>query len=251
MTPLRVLVVDDNPDYRLLVRLALERGDEFEVAGEARRGAEGAELAARLQPDVALVDLVLAGEDALAGLAAVRRAAPQAAVIGVSAYPPSELQGMPHPGSVGYLSKAVRPSRLCDELALLAGVLGAVEEARSTVLSADVSSARVARRFVDDTLAGWQVADVLDTAQLLVSEVVTNAVVHGRSEAEVAVRLLDDRVRVEVVDRGDMPVRRRDAEDEETSGRGMALVEALSMAWGIDDLPVGKMVWFEVARPPR
>ena len=244
-----VLVVDDNPDYRLLVRLALSSDGLFDVVGEAARGADGVDLAGSLQPDVALVDLVLAGEDGLEVLSRVRRAAPSAAVIGVSAFPESDLRGLPHPGSVGYLSKAVRPSRLGAELALLTGVLGAVEAARSTVLAADTSSARAARRFVDDVLSTWEVDDLLETVQLLVSEVVTNAVVHGRSEAEVSVRLLPDRVRVEVVDRGPTPVRRRDADDEATSGRGTALVEALSSAWGIEDVAVGKMVWFEVARP--
>ena len=247
---MRVLVVDDNPDYRLLVRLALApAGTPFEIVGEAARAEDGVEMAASLQPDVALVDLVLSGADGLDTLAAVQQAAPAAALVGVSAYPESELRGLAHPGSVGYLSKAVRPSRLPAELSLMAGVLGAVETARTTRLDADESSARAARHFVDETLSSWNQDDVLDVVQLLVSEVVTNAVVHGRSDAEVSVRLLDDRVRVEVVDRGDMPVRRRDAGDEATSGRGTALVEALSSAWGIEELPVGKMVWFEVDRP--
>ena len=244
-----VLVVDDNPDYRLLVRLALSSDGVFDVVGEASRGSDGVSLAGSLQPDVALVDLVLAGEDGLAVLGSVRRAAPSAAVIGVSAYPESDLRGLPHPGSVGYLSKAVRPSQLGGELALLTGVLGAVEAARTTVLSADSGSAKAARSFVDDVLSTWEAGDLLDTVQLLVSEVVTNAVIHGQTEAEVSVRLLPDRVRVEVVDRGRDFVRRRSADDESTSGRGTALVEALSSAWGVEDLAVGKMVWFEVARP--
>jgi DNA-binding NarL/FixJ family response regulator len=246
-----VLVVDDNADYRLLVRMALARRQLFSVVAESSRRSEGVDLAARLRPDVVLVDLALSGTQGLTTMRAIQEAAPHAAVVGVSAYPESELRSLPRGGSLGYLSKDVPPSRLSDELALVAGMLEAVETARTTTLAADLSSPRAARRFVDDTLAGWETSEVLDTAELLVSEVVTNAVVHGHSDAQVSVRLLRDRVRVEVVDNAPVPIRQPRHQPDATSGRGTALVEALSSAWGIEVLAGGKKVWFELQRPIR
>jgi anti-sigma regulatory factor (Ser/Thr protein kinase) len=81
-----------------------------------------------------------------------------------------------------------------------------------------------------------------------VSELVTNAIVHAHSEVELAVHLRPGRVRIEVVDTARELVRRRDAKDDEQSGRGMALIEALAVAWGIDSLLAGKSVWFEMER---
>lgn len=71
---LRVLVVDDGPDVRLLVRRVLARRPRFEVVGEAVDGLEAIEAAARLQPHVVLLDLAmpnLGGEDALPRIAEV------------------------------------------------------------------------------------------------------------------------------------------------------------------------------------
>ena len=91
-------------------------------------------------------------------------------------------------------------------------------------------------------------ADVLDTVELLVTEVVTNAVMHARSEASVVIRLLDDAVRVEVTDADDSFPARRVPRDDQPGGRGLDLVEKMSRSWGIDMLTVGKRTWFEVAR---
>jgi anti-sigma regulatory factor (Ser/Thr protein kinase) len=113
---------------------------------------------------------------------------------------------------------------------------------------ADVQSARGARRFAARTLDSWGCADTEDAVLLLVSELVTNAVIHARSDVEVILRLRPSRVRVEVVDAATEYVQRRDAASEDQSGRGMALTEALAVAWGIDTLVAGKSVWFEVER---
>jgi anti-sigma regulatory factor (Ser/Thr protein kinase) len=101
---------------------------------------------------------------------------------------------------------------------------------------------------VGSVLETWSCADLEDSVQLLVSELVTNAVVHAQSDVEVALHLREDRVRVEVIDAAAEYVHRRDAGDDEQSGRGMALTEALASAWGIDTLLAGKSVWFEVPR---
>ena len=117
-------------------------------------------------------------------------------------------------------------------------------------LAAEPASARLARRFMRDFCTAADLGDdVCETAALLVSELVTNAVIHARSEMELGVQMRGDRIRVEVVDRSDEPVRRRGAEGDDQSGRGMDLVESLAAAWGIERLPGGKCVWFEVERP--
>ena len=114
-------------------------------------------------------------------------------------------------------------------------------------LPAQPASARRARRFVGDLLR--EGADgVCDVCVLLTSELVTNAVLYAQSDIEISVRLSRDRVRVAVGDASSVPPVRRLVGTEATSGRGLALVEALSSAWGVDTsrTGAGKEVWFEL-----
>jgi anti-sigma regulatory factor (Ser/Thr protein kinase) len=113
------------------------------------------------------------------------------------------------------------------------------------------ASAATARQFVGDTLGGWGCDAFSDAARLLVSELVTNAVLHARTDVEVVVRLLRSGIRVEVHDRSTAaPVVRR-YEDEAMTGRGLALVDELATKWGVDPLRDGKSVWFELDETPR
>lgn len=248
-----MLVVDDNPDYRLLVRYALAGTDDFVVVGEACDAAAGIEAAAQLQPDVVLLDMVMPGMDGLDAVAPLRAAAPSAAIVAVSAYPEHEVWNRsPLASSIGYLSKTTPARRMAQELRLLARVLAGGDQVVSSErrrFEPDLRSAGEARRFVDDTLEDWNCGELVDTVKLLVSELVTNAVVHAHSEVELAVQLRPEKVRIEVIDAADDVIHRRDAAEEAQSGRGMALIEALSSAWGIDTLLSGKSVWFELARP--
>lgn len=78
------------------------------------------------------------------------------------------------------------------------------------------------------------------------SEMVTNAVLHARSESELALILDRPRLRVEVSDDSDRsPVRKHYAEDAGT-GRGLMILEHLSSEWGVDTRGGGKVVWCEV-----
>lgn len=107
----------------------------------------------------------------------------------------------------------------------------------------------VARRFVRQELTSWDVADELvERATLCVSELATNAVVHGGSTLEVTVELDDGVVTVLVTDSGgNNAVRRVPGEDPElVSGRGLALVEGLSSSWGSEQGAQGTTVWFEL-----
>jgi anti-sigma regulatory factor (Ser/Thr protein kinase) len=110
------------------------------------------------------------------------------------------------------------------------------------------SVARI-RRFASDA-ARTTAPDVdADTVALLVSEVATNALVHGRGNVRVRVHPTARGLRVEVHDGNPaLPARRR-ATPMDEGGRGIALVEALSAGWGAEHTADGKNVWFEVTAP--
>ncbi|HUP85667.1 MAG TPA: ATP-binding protein [Acidimicrobiales bacterium] len=250
---LRLLVVDDNPDYRLLVRFALA-DSAVDVVGEEGTVESAIAAAAALQPDLILLDVVMQDSDALGSIQPLREAAPAASIVAVASYAEHDLWGTsPHVDGVAYLSKATPPSRLCDELVRIAESAKAASDIVATErcrFPGELQSARAARRFAAEVLASWECDAVEDAVLLLVSELVTNAVIHAHSDVEIVLRLHPRRVRVEVIDAAAEYVHRRDATSDEQSGRGMALTEALASAWGIDTLVAGKSVWFEVAHAP-
>lgn len=117
-----------------------------------------------------------------------------------------------------------------------------------SLLPAKPSSAGRARRFVVAALHAERCEAEAEVAELLVSELVTNALLHARSEVRVRVAAEQARVRVEVRDESCAPVERRSFSPEAATGRGLALVEALAARWGSDVRPEGKTVWFELDR---
>lgn len=252
--PFRVIVADDNGDVREILGTTLRRSGRFEVVAEVA-DVEGVEAAAaELQPDLVLLDLAMPGGGGLDALPRLREAAPAARVVVVSGFPSDRLGAIARErGAVGYVQKGLSPKRTVEEVVAVAGVLDAVEEillqSRRT-LEPDIASSAAARRFMEETLRRWSCADVIDVVNLLVSELVTNAVVHGGSHAEVSVVLTPRALRVEVGDHDErIPEPNRESDDWATSGRGLALVESLSRTWGIDRVERGKVIWFEVDRP--
>ncbi len=119
-----------------------------------------------------------------------------------------------------------------------------------TVFSPLPASAGAARRFVRDVLMTRRVGDrVVETVELLTSELVTNAVIHARSPAELLVSVGDGVVRIEVSDDDATPPTRRALDLQSASGRGIAIVAELAAEWGVEQVPDdGKRVWFEVPR---
>ncbi|HWL37868.1 MAG TPA: ATP-binding protein [Frankiaceae bacterium] len=109
------------------------------------------------------------------------------------------------------------------------------------------ASASMARQFVDDTLRGWGCDAFVDASRLLVSELVTNAVLHARTDLTLVIRLLRDGVRVEVIDGSPVAPVVRNYEDEAMTGRGLSLVNDLAVRWGVEREGDGKSVWFELA----
>ncbi|MFF8289539.1 SpoIIE family protein phosphatase [Streptomyces sp. NPDC016309] len=109
-----------------------------------------------------------------------------------------------------------------------------------------------ARRFAARTLRGWGVAEEVDMALLVVSELVTNAIAHTQGEVRLDLTLAGDRLRIAVNDASPRtPVKSPSVDWEATGGRGLMLVEALSTSWGSVPLSGGKQVWCEVALSPR
>ncbi|MFE0383281.1 SpoIIE family protein phosphatase [Streptomyces bungoensis] len=107
-----------------------------------------------------------------------------------------------------------------------------------------------ARRHLRGLLHDWRSAEQVDSAVLLVSEMVTNVLVHTDSDAlliaEVAGEPGGRRLRVDVTDAGDdLPHKRRPGELA-SSGRGLLLIELLAQAWGVEPRGEGKSIWFEL-----
>ncbi|MEW1905250.1 MULTISPECIES: SpoIIE family protein phosphatase [unclassified Streptomyces] len=133
----------------------------------------------------------------------------------------------------------------------------AVITARATASFEPVGrSVAAARAFVRDTLQGWGHPELVDDAVVLTSELVTNAVVHAGTAADVLCLRSDDSIRVEVSDRypeREIPVqsgRTLVAPDRE-NGRGLLLCAALAHRWGVDYSPTRKHVWFHLDLPQR
>lgn len=125
---------------------------------------------------------------------------------------------------------------------------------RYAVRRADLRAVADTRRRLRDQLRLWGVPALADTAELLATEIVTNALQHTGGGAVLTATLSPGpakRLRVEVHDSlGRRPPRRppggvRPADDA-TSGRGLLLVEALADTWGIQASGAGKTVWFEL-----
>lgn len=109
------------------------------------------------------------------------------------------------------------------------------------------------RRLLRRLLASWRLDSLLEEGdvELLATETATNAVRHAGTEATVVVRYLGDRVRVEVGDGSPAQPHIRTPRLDDTSGRGMSLVETLSSGWGVIQTVGGKRVWFEVGTSRR
>lgn len=118
-------------------------------------------------------------------------------------------------------------------------------------------SVATARAFVRDTLQGWGYTDVVDDAVVLTSELVTNAVVHAGTAADVLCLRTEDGVRVEVSDHypeREIPLQSAGldfAGPDREGGRGLLLCAALASRWGVEYSPTQKHVWFQLDLPAR
>ncbi len=108
---------------------------------------------------------------------------------------------------------------------------------------------RIARAFVAENLQGWQLDDMVETASLVASEVVTNAVIHARSDAELLLERTPTALRISVIDHGE-GLSQREKTGGGDGGRGLLIVEALSSRWGTELTDGGNCVWAELAIEP-
>jgi serine phosphatase RsbU (regulator of sigma subunit) len=115
-------------------------------------------------------------------------------------------------------------------------------------LAAELTSARRARMLVRRRLRRWGLADLIPTAELLASELVTNAVRYA--QGGIALRLVREGGLVcEVLDDSAALPRLRHASDEDERGRGLQVVSQLAQHWGARRTLSGKVVWCELPLP--
>ncbi len=108
-------------------------------------------------------------------------------------------------------------------------------------------SVPAARRFVCDLMLDSDTVADLDTASLLTTEIVTNAVLHAVAPMTLRVEVRADIVRIEVRDGSDRSPRVHAFSATSATGRGLRLLESLAVQWGVrPERGGGKVVWFEV-----
>ncbi len=123
-----------------------------------------------------------------------------------------------------------------------------------TIAQAEPERIATARQQLRELLHDWADTDQVDSAVLLVSEMVTNVLVHTDGDALLVAEMTRHgaeprRLRVEVADASDdLPHRRRPGELA-SSGRGLVLMELLADRWGVDPRGEGKSIWFELYEP--
>lgn len=247
----RVLLVDDAPELRRAVRLALRRHGGFDVVGEAGTGGQAVELATELHPDIVVLDLGLpdlAGHEVLTRLHALA-AIPKIVVFSGSE---SSERHWIRKQVEGYVVKGTDLSYLINLLATVAQERSGEFSIR---LARNYASVQTARRFVRHALHMWNADDEVDDAVIVVSELVTNAIAHAHTGCEL--RISHDGgdqngkpaaiLRIEVNDRGAHIPDVQTLTETREHGRGLHIVAALSKAWGVDTEPDGsKTVWAEL-----
>lgn len=117
-------------------------------------------------------------------------------------------------------------------------------------LALDPTAPRVARSLLALLLRQWAVddQDVADDAALVLSELVTNALLHCEGGGPITVRLelQDDRLRLEVADRSPAVPAQRVASPNAEDGRGLDIVSQIAARWGVEPRPGGKRVYAEL-----
>ena len=115
---------------------------------------------------------------------------------------------------------------------------------------ASTASIALARNAVADRLGPTATAALVDDVRLMVSELVTNAVVHAHSTCTVSLRIDPSAIRIEVGDGCRQTPRMRRPEAGEAHGRGLLIIESLADCWGVEVDDDGKTVWFELRTAP-
>jgi len=247
--PLRVLIVDDDVDQVKALRRLLEREGIHDVT-EAGDGGEGVETALAEQPDLVILDLGMPNRNGVEVLPELHHRLPDTRVVVLSNFSRRRMgEIVARRGAVGYVEKRVPAERLVQELliaASLADHAAARLTARFPLTAASVGQARRFVRIALDT----STRQVLDEIELMVSELVTNAMLHAESPPRVDIVLGRAAYRVEIYDDDPSLPQLRDASPDALGGRGIFLVDRLASRWGAEPHGRGKVVWFERDREP-
>ena len=129
--PLRVVIVDDAEELRILLRLALDREGDFSVVAEAADGETGVAAVIAHQPDLVLLDIAMPVLDGLQALPLIRTECPSATVVMLSGFGATSRAAIEalQLGAHGYLQKEGSLTRLADQLRDLMGTGGPVRAA--------------------------------------------------------------------------------------------------------------------------
>ncbi|MFF8931522.1 SpoIIE family protein phosphatase [Streptomyces longwoodensis] len=166
----------------------------------------------------------------------------------------ARLTGLHHPPPLEALCDEVLdmlgPGDRDDDIALLAARFDGIapSDVAYWLLEPEVTAPGQARRLARSALARWGLQELTDSVELLVSEVVTNAVRYA--SRPVTLRLLrTDVLRCEVGDDVPQLPRLQQVRVADEAGRGLHVVNRLARRWGATRLSNGKVTWFEVDRP--
>ncbi|MFD8386454.1 ATP-binding protein [Streptomyces sp. NPDC059679] len=120
----------------------------------------------------------------------------------------------------------------------------------------DPRAVRVARASLRTALTAHELPELIERAELLASEMLTNAIVHAEGEADLRVKWSAERLRMTVWDTSAAPPNRREIHVDSECGRGLQLLELLADSWNHFPLtgelwgPASKVVWCEISRTP-
>jgi anti-sigma regulatory factor (Ser/Thr protein kinase) len=121
----------------------------------------------------------------------------------------------------------------------------------SLLLAPEALAPSASRRFVREALARWELEVLTDTAVLLTSELVTNAIVHAQTEVAVTIRREDrESVTISVQDGSSVEPRLAPHAPDSTTGRGIEILDQLAVSWEVIPHRPGKTVLFKLQAPP-
>ncbi|MFC7493398.1 MULTISPECIES: response regulator [unclassified Nocardioides] len=239
-----VVIVDDAPETRRMLRTALRFRSRFRTVGEAATGMEAIALVERIKPHIIILDLGLPDVSGLGLVNRIRAASPHSKVViltGSAADDPAWFADR--------LAAYVRKGQFDQLIETLESLTTPPPSAASHLsLPSDPASVALTREHVRRQTGNWSIPRLTDDAVAIVSELVTNAIEHGRPGFDLRLELRDRRVlRIEVGDHGiGTPEPQAPSLDAER-GRGLFIVAALAVSWGIlPSLGEGKIVWAEL-----
>ncbi len=231
-----VLLVHPEDTQAVALRQALSARPGLEVVDEVNTTREAITAAERLQPGVLVMDIGLTEAVGHGVLRSVRRVAPQTRVIlhartADQEEPSSTRRWVAH--LMGAVTDPLRPAALAARLDL----------------PGDPLAVPMARSFVSELLGQWDLDALVPASELLVSELVANAVQHVPGRCALELTCHADVLRIAVTDSGPGMPDLRVMDPVSERGRGLHIVSAFSTAWGVDQLQDGrKLVWAELDR---